>query len=510
MQNLKKYYKNNPLTVILLAGLLIRLVSVIFAKGFGWIDDQFLIVEIAQSWVDGTDYYRWLPDTPGNNGPVKFSFFYTGIIYYIFSFLEIIGIDEPQSKMYVVRLLHALWSLLIIKFGYKITLILSNKKNANQVGWILAVLWLFPFLSVRNLVEFVSIPLVLWTILLVIDKTKNTKLIYWLLAGMLMGFAFNIRLQTALLAGGMGLVFLFQKKIGKALIFGGGFILIVAIFQGLLDYYFWGYPFAQLAEYVGYNMQSASNYTVGPWYVYILFILGVLVPPFSLALFTGFVVNWKKLAIIFVPVLIFLLFHSYYPNKQERFVITILPLIIISGVIGWNELLLKLNSVKWNKANHIFIIIFWVLNLIALLPISSMYSKKARVESMHYLSAYKQTEYFVIENVNRDVLRFPPMYYLDKWIDYDAIMQKTNIDDLAKSKQWKNPSKQPAFILFFQPKNIDQRVENLKKYLPGLVHETTIEPGTLDRLLHWLNPINANENIFIYRNTAVIPDKIEK
>jgi hypothetical protein len=510
VQNLKKYYKNNPLTVILLAGLLIRLVSVIFAKGFGWIDDQFLIVEIAQSWVDGTDYYRWLPDTPGNNGPVKFSFFYTGIIYYIFSFLEIIGIDEPQSKMYVVRLLHALWSLLIIKFGYKITLILSNKKNANQVGWILAVLWLFPFLSVRNLVEFVSIPLVLWTILLVIDKTKNTKLIYWLLAGMLMGFAFNIRLQTALLAGGMGLVFLFQKKIGKALIFGGGFILIVAIFQGLLDYYFWGYPFAQLAEYVGYNMQSASNYTVGPWYVYILFILGVLVPPFSLALFTGFVVNWKKLAIIFVPVLIFLLFHSYYPNKQERFVITILPLIIISGVIGWNELLLKLNSVKWNKANHIFIIIFWVLNLIALLPISSMYSKKARVESMHYLSAYKQTEYFVIENVNRDVLRFPPMYYLDKWIDYDAIMQKTNIDDLAKSKQWKNPSKQPAFILFFQPKNIDQRVENLKKYLPGLVHETTIEPGTLDRLLHWLNPINANENIFIYRNTAVIPDKIEK
>lgn len=493
-----------------MAGLLIRLVSVIFAKGFGWIDDQFLIIEIAQSWVDGVDYYRWLPDTVGNNGPVKFSFFYTGIIYYMLSFLELIGITEPQSKMYFIRLVHALWSLLIIKFGYKITLILSNKKSANQVGWILAILWLFPFLSVRNLVELISVPLVLWAILLVIDKTKNTKLIYWLLAGILLGFAFNIRLQTALITGGMGLVFLFEKKFVKAIVLGGGFLLIVAIFQGLVDYYFWGYPFAQLGEYVGYNMHSASNYTVGPWYVYLLFILGVLIPPFSLALFTGFVVNWKKLAIIFVPVIIFLLFHTYYPNKQERFVITILPLIIISGVIGWNELLLKLNSVKWNKANHILIVIFWVLNSILLLPISSMYSKKARVESMQYLSAYKQIEYFAIENVNRDVLRFPPMYYLDKWVDYDAVMKKTDINSLAKAKHWGNAESQPAFVLFFQPKNIDQRVDNLKNYLPGLVYETTIEPGTLDRILHWLNPINANENIFIYRNTNVIPEKLDQ
>ncbi len=502
--NLKQYYNQNPLSLILLSGLLIRLLAVVFSKGFGWIDDQFLIIEIAQSWVDGTDYYKWLPDTPGNNGPVKFSFFYTGIVYYLLSFLELIGIDGPQSKMYFIRLIHALWSLLTIYFGYKITLSISNKKSANSVGWLLALLWLFPFLSVRTLIEFVSVPLVLWALYLVIDKIKSKKLIFWFLAGILLGLAFNIRLQTALLTGGMGLVFLFEKKFLKAFIFSLGFLLSFAVFQGLIDYYFWGYPFAQLTEYVNYNMNSAGAYTVGPWYVYLFFLLGVLVPPLSIFLFTGFVFNWKKLAIIFVPVIIFLLFHSYYPNKQERFVITILPLIIISGVIGWNLILEKLNSVRWNKISQYSIVFFWIINFILLIPVSVIYSKKARVESMEYLSAYKQVKYFAIEDVNRTVLRFPPMYYLDNWLEYDAIMQNVNIKELAKQKKWEINENQPAFVLFFQPINIDKRVEDLKKYLPHLVYETTIEPGNADRVLHWLNPINANENIYIYRNSAVI------
>lgn len=506
VQRLIKYYNKNPLQVIILSGLLIRLVSVIFSKGFGWIDDQFLIIEIAQSWVDGTDYYKWLPDTVGNDGPVKFSFFYTGIIYYLLSFFELIGINNPQSKMLFIRLLHALWSLLVINFGYKITLSLSNEKSAKQVGWLMALLWLFPFLSVRTLVEFVSVPLVLWAIFLVVDKTKNQKLFYWFIAGILLGIAFNIRLQTVLITGGMGLIFLFEKKFVKAIVFGFGFLLIVAVFQGLVDYYFWGYPFAQLLEYVNYNMHSAGNYTVGPWYVYLLFLSGILIPPFSIFLFTGFVFNWKRLAIIFVPVVIFLLFHSYYPNKQERFVITIIPLIIISGIIGWNALLQKLKSDKWNKISRYTIIFFWIINLIFLLPVSFIYSKKARVESMEYLSAFKEMDYFVIEDNNRTVLGFPPMYYLDDWVEYDAIMKDDNLKKLAKKRGWNEVDNQPAFVLFYQPKNIEQRINNIKIFLPDLVYDTIIEPGNADRVLHWLNPINANENIYIYRNTAVIQE----
>ena len=504
-QSLKEYYDEHPLAIILFAGAVFRLLAVIFAKGFGWIDDQFLIVEVAQSWVDGTDYYKWLPDTPGNTGPVKFSFFYTGIVYYLLSFLEAIGITSPQGKMYFIRFVHAAWSMLIISFGYKISLQLSTKKNANTVGWMLALLWLFPFLSVRTLVEFVSIPLILWAILLLIDKTKNQKLVYWLLAGALMGIAFSIRLQTALIFGGMGLVFLFEKKWLKTLVFGLGFLLSLAVFQGLVDLYFWGYPFAQLAEYVTYNMHSAANYTVGPWYVYLLLFFGILIPPLSVMLLTGFVFNWRKTAMIFVPVLIFLLFHSYYPNKQERFVITVIPMIIILGVIGWDKLLTQLKSQKWNTFSRYSFVFFWIINFIVLIPVTLMYSKKARVESMEYLSAYKQMDYFLIEDMQRGILRAPPLYYSGGWPQYDSLVYGMDIAQYAEKWNWKDSTFQPDFVLFFQPAKINKRVEELKLYLPYLVYDTMIEPGNADRFLHWLNPINANENIYIYRNEAAFP-----
>jgi len=502
----KKFYTQHPLSSIVIVGFIFRFVAVIFSKGFGWIDDQFLIIEIAQSWVDGTDYYKWLPDTPGNDGPEKFSFFYTGFIFYVLKFLEWTGISDPQSKMYIVRFIHAVWSLLIIVFSYKITLKLSDLKTAKTVGWIMALLWLFPFLSVRNLVEYVSITLVLWALYLIIGENK--KLTVWFLAGILLGIAFNIRLQTAFLTLGFTLVILFNKKIKETIILSLGFLFTLLIFQGLVDYYFWGYPFAQLIEYVGYNMVSADQYTVGPWYIYLLLLAGILIPPFSLLIFYGFSINWKKLAIIFVPVIIFMAFHSYYPNKQERFVITIIPLIIISGVIGWNNLLEKKQSIKWNKINRIILIFFWIINIIFLLPITVMYSKKARVESMTYLSAYKQIKYFAIEDDARTVVRFPPMYYLNKWVDYDAIMKNVSLKKLSQKRNWKVIDNQPDFVLFYQKENLEHRVEKLKKHLPDLVFETTIEPGNADRVLHWLNPINANENIYIYRNTARIPDKI--
>jgi hypothetical protein len=400
--------------------------------------------------------------------------------------------------------------MLIISFGYKITLLLSNKKNANTVGWMLALLWLFPFLSVRTLVEFVSIPLIFWAVILIIDKSKNQKLLYWLLAGALMGIAFSIRLQTALIFGGMGLVFLFEKKWLKTIIFGLGFLISIAILQGLADYYFWGYPFAQLIEYVSYNMHSASDYTVGPWYVYLLLFFGVLIPPVSVMLLTGFAFNWRKTAILFVPVIIFLLFHSYYPNKQERFVITVIPMIIIAGVIGWGQLLESLKSEKWNKISRYSFIFFWIINFIVLLPVTIMYSKKARVESMEYLSAYKQMDYFLIEDVQRGVLRAPPLYYSDNWPQYDSIVYGMDLGEYAKQWHWDEVSSQPDFVLFFQPINIDKRVEEMKKYLPGIVYDTTIEPGNADRFLHWLNPINANENIYIYRNREAFPEPEER
>jgi len=55
VSSLKNYFNTHPLRFAIFAGLLFRLMAVIFSKGFGFFDDHFLVLEAAQCWVDGTD-----------------------------------------------------------------------------------------------------------------------------------------------------------------------------------------------------------------------------------------------------------------------------------------------------------------------------------------------------------------------------------------------------------------------------------------------------------------------
>ena len=87
MKYLQDYWERKPLSLILWLAVFLRLISVIFAKGWGMHDDHFLVIEASQSWVDGVDYNYWLPGNAANNPPQGHSWFYVGIHYFIFHFL---------------------------------------------------------------------------------------------------------------------------------------------------------------------------------------------------------------------------------------------------------------------------------------------------------------------------------------------------------------------------------------------------------------------------------------
>ena len=146
---LKKNWEEKPLMVALLAGGFFRLLAVLFSKGFGMHDDHFLVIEAAQSWVDGYDYNNWLPGS-GATIPSGHSFFYVGLHFLLFKFLNFISITDAQTKMYIVRLIHALFSLWVIVLSYKIVLYYSKeKKQAGMAALLLALLFFIPNLSVR-------------------------------------------------------------------------------------------------------------------------------------------------------------------------------------------------------------------------------------------------------------------------------------------------------------------------------------------------------------------------
>lgn len=501
-------WERRPLQFILLLALLLRLIAVIFSKGYGMHDDHFLVIETAQSWLDGASYNNWFLERESTGTPTILNFFYAGFHYLLFVLLQRIGISDPQAKMYVVRFLHALWSLLIVYYGYKLTEKLSDRNTARTAGLLLAALWLMPFFSVRNLVEFVCIPFLMagyWHLYTAPLHKNHLARIF--LASLLFGLAFILRFQTILLPACIGLVLLLRKKVKECLVLASGVLLLLLLTHGITDWIIWDRPFTELREYVSHNIGHRHDYTNSPFYSYFLVIIGVLIPPVGLMLFAGYFKSIRKHALIFFPVLLFLVFHSLFPNKQERFILPIVPIIIILGTTGWKEISEKFSF--WSRHPKIIQgswIFFWIVNIVLLSFFTTMYSKKARIESMTYLSQYTNIRTLVTEDSNRGYASMLPLFYLGQWPEVLSVCQDHPMPEFENALRT-NPGLQPSFVLFFDSKNLQPRLEEMKKVLPGLVPESVIDPGLMDKLLHWLNPVNANQQVFIYRNTEVVSKK---
>lgn len=504
LSTIRKYWQEQPLTVVLVLAVLFRMLAVLFSKGYGMHDDHFLIIEVAESWADNYNFNNWLPDSNGSGGPSGHSLFYTGLHYFFFKGMHQIGIFDPQVKMYFVRLIHAALSLVIVVLGFKITEHYSGKVLAGQVGLLLALFWFMPMLSVRNLIEVVCVPFLMTATYLLLKNSIKKKSGYYLLAGFIAGTAFSIRFQSTLFIGGLGLVLLLQKNWKGAFLFGIGAVISICSIQGITDIIIWKRPFAEFQAYVQYNIDHARDYNTQAWYQYFLVLGGILIPPISLFFLVGFFRSWKKYTLLFLPSFIFLAFHSYFPNKQERFIFPIVPFIIILGSIGWKEWID--NSTFWKQRQGLLRacwIFFWLLNSIALLPVTVAYSKRNRVEAMTYLSHKKDLRFIVIEDSNRDDFLMPPLFYLrrfnsNSWGVHGVTSLHTAKDLYEEQKNLKQEEK-ANYVIFFQEENLAKRIADFKKYYPDLTYETAIEPGFIDKVVHHLNPRNKNQNCFIFK-----------
>ncbi len=515
IHRIQHFQSKHPFLFIMAIGFIVRMISVIFSKGYGMHDDHFLVIEQAQSWADGGDYLGWLPWTKGNDGPQGHSFFYVGIHFLFFKFFQLIGISDPQLKMLVIRFIHALNSMLVISFAYRIASLITRRETAYKVALLIAVFWFMPFLSVRNMVEMVSIPFLMYGSLIILRQELIRKAedpgyhqTSFLVAGFFLGLAFSIRFQTIIFTGGIGLALWLLGNPKGMISTAIGFLISVIPIQGFVDFLVWHQPFAEFIEYSRYNMSHANDYLTAPFYQYLLVIAGMLIPPVSLMFIFGFFKKWKERFILFFPTLLFLLFHSIFPNKQERFILPVIPLFITLGMAGWQEFAEM--SKFWQKHKKLLLsgwVFFWATNIVLLMAITPMYSKKARVESMSYLRNYPGLKSFVIEDRDSPILRYPPVYYSGQWPEYQAIYNKKEVWQSAKENRWENTENQPGFVLFIQEKNLETRVDSVKKHLPDLVFEARFKPGIMDRVIHRINPINANETISLYRNQAVIPSK---
>jgi hypothetical protein len=466
------------------------MIAVIFSPGYGMHDDHFLIIEASSSWVDGYDYNNWLPWSPNNAGhPEGHSFTYVGLNFLYFYVMKLIGIVDPKVLMFLNRLLHAVASMAVVHFGMRITEKLSDRTTALRTGWFLALLWILPFVSVRNLVEMAAAPLLIYGTWLTLKKETVRN---YFLSGMIIGLSVSFRYQVGVFAIGMGIYLLLVRKWKLFFCFAVGNAFVFGLTQGLVDYLIWGYPFAELYGYVTYNIKEGTQYLPNQnYFMYLLVLMGCFFVPLGFVLGYGFFRAAKKYAVLFVPTFAFLLFHTLYPNRQERFILSILPFFLILGVLGYQ--LIKESAWK-QKLWKVAVIAFWVFNIPFLFFASTMYSKRSRVEAMYSLYGKKEKiELILLEGSASGRVSMLPKFYSKHWM----ATQVERIDSTSDLRV--NPELNYPYIFFFDEKDLKQRIARYKEIYPKMQLESRCYPSMVDQLLRELNPRNANEYIEVWK-----------
>jgi hypothetical protein len=490
--------RERPVLWLTLIALVPRLLAAFFSGGYFAQDDHFLVIEAAQSWVDGFDYNNWLPWNQGAHpAPTGHMMLYPGLHYLLFKLCDWMGFTDPSRKMVLVRLLHALWSLIAVRTGYRIALRLSSPAIAWRCGLFLALFFFLPFVSVRNLVEVVSIPplmLSAWWLIRKARQDLGRKDV--LVAGMFAGLAMDLRFQTIFFAGGVGLALLLMKDVRRATLFGAGVLLPVVLVQGGIDLFIWHRPFAEMTEYVRYNFANSTTYFNQPWYNYLLVLLCVFIPPFSIAVLFGFFRRAKPL-LLWLAAFSFLFFHSAFPNKQERFILTVLPLIFILGYTAWEQF--REGSAWWHRHQRVWNGVLawtWALNMLLLIPLCFSYSKRERVEAMLMLRE-REVRGIIIEDTAEHDPPMLPLFYLGQWHVTQQVLTDPHADIRAMAAR-SAPEHRPNLVLFIGTEDLDARVHHVEEALGRLDLIGRAEPGLLDKVVHWLNPVNRNVTISIY------------
>ncbi|MEZ4937640.1 MAG: glycosyltransferase family 39 protein [Crocinitomicaceae bacterium] len=502
MESILNFYRKSPYTVILIVAIFLRVLASIFSQGYLMHDDHFLIIESGGSWADGRDAMGWLPGTEVSwEEPQGHSLLFPGLNMLWIMLIKLFGVQDPKLIMIFVRLFTSIFSILTVVYGIKLARKITDEKKSILIGWVLAILWILPFLGVRSLVEVVSIPFLILAIYQIkLNELQEKGLWAFIWAGIFLGIAFSVRYQTALFTFGVGLVLVFQKKWIESLLLTVGFAIPVLLSQGLIDFLIWGRPFAEMKAYIDYNATHSDSYVLAAWWSYPLLLMLAGLSFINLGWFIGFFKVFKKYLIISLPVFIFLAFHTYFPNRQERFILPVVPLFMMLGIIGW-ETIVSERSKSWLiKLNKTGIWMFFILNLSVGLFLDFSYSKMTRVEGAYYLYQKNETGKFsiLIENTGGGKVPQYPKFYSQNWNTFEFYLGGPN--DFEKFRTWwqmKHPG--VKYIMFFNKKNLDVRLDTIRKYYPNIEEDTIIRAEGIDKILHELNPRNNNHDLFIYK-----------
>lgn len=374
------------LNLIALIAILFFSITAYFSKGYFHADEHYQIIEFAGHKLGTHQKHELAWEFESKIRPA----FQPSICFLFLKFFQLSNISNPYTQTFLLRLFAGLLAVFSIYYFIKNTLFLLDKENHKKLYILLSYfLWFIPFISVRFSSETFSGLF----FFLAIGVYFNDKLKFkYFLIGILFGFSFLFRFQSAILISGFLVWLLFIKSEPLSHFFKLITAFTIIFLIGLLvDFWFyesfaftsWNYFKVNLIEGV------AARFGTSPWYYYIESIVFDSIFPIGCLIIISFIVLIVKQPKLFILwyVLPFIIIHSIISHKEERFLFPIVYFIPLVLSLAYQILLkhIQLNLIL-KTLNFLLLIFVLPVNLIALYIFSSHSAGIGRMELTNYIS----------------------------------------------------------------------------------------------------------------------------
>jgi phosphatidylinositol glycan class B len=360
--------QNNLYRNIALLGLLVQLIAAWFSLGCNYYDEHFQVFEFCN--------YK-LGLSPASQLPWEFGAHCRSALQPLFAYLfcrslQILGLYNPFFVAFLLRLFMGIATWLLTCRVIK--LMLPNfitQKGKNIYVWCSFLLWFVPYTGVRFSAENIAGILFLTGLtflpgVLAANATKrNLRLV---IAGLLLGFCFFIRLQMAFALLGLWAWLIFYSKWSVKtwliLLFSGLTAIGLAV---LADYWLYGAWVFSPYNYFEANIihHMADSFGTFPWWYYFRLFLYSGLPPISFILLPLFFIGlWKNIRHPFSWIcIVFIAGHSLIAHKELRFLFPIILPFIFLTCRGFDVLI---DRYPTNKVLRWFLPVLGVVNIFML------------------------------------------------------------------------------------------------------------------------------------------------
>ncbi len=243
-----------------------------------------------------------------------------------------LGIKAPYWQYRSVIFVLGLLNFFVLLFAY-FKLAESLRFDTKQRNFLILMFTFYfaaPFALTRPMFESIAAP---WLALAAVwalryDLYEKTEDLLW--GVVFVSIAFILRQQLGFCA----LVFMILpivKKKWRHLLLAGGVGLGFLIFSGIPDYILRGQFHYSLLNLTVYNYEHGSDYGNKSVTFYPLLIFAMCFTPFFFKKYAPQFVkqNFKTARSLWMMVFLFVFLHSLFPQKWERFLISLIPILIM-------------------------------------------------------------------------------------------------------------------------------------------------------------------------------------